>query len=137
MIRRPPRSTLFPYTTLFRSGWHELHAADGAAAFEFYASMFGWTKSDALDMGPLGTYQLFATGGGPKAVGGMMTRVQPQMPPAWLFYFNTDSIEAAQRRVREGGGAVLHGPHQVPGGSWIIQCRDPQGAYFALVAPKP
>src|SRR3712207_7456661 len=23
MIRRPPRSTLFPYTTLFRSGMHE------------------------------------------------------------------------------------------------------------------
>src|SRR5260370_11717208 len=23
MIRRPPRSTLFPYTTLFRSGFHE------------------------------------------------------------------------------------------------------------------
>src|SRR5216683_5164385 len=22
MIRRPPRSTLFPYTTLFRSKWH-------------------------------------------------------------------------------------------------------------------
>src|SRR2546427_3944027 len=28
MIRRPPRSTLFPYTTLFRSaGRHELHDA--------------------------------------------------------------------------------------------------------------
>src|SRR3712207_1144717 len=26
MIRRPPRSTLFPYTTLFRSGWvHPFH----------------------------------------------------------------------------------------------------------------
>src|SRR2546430_10798177 len=25
MIRRPPRSTLFPYTTLFRSGWLEAH----------------------------------------------------------------------------------------------------------------
>src|SRR5438477_3466820 len=24
MIRRPPRSTLFPYTTLFRSGWARL-----------------------------------------------------------------------------------------------------------------
>src|SRR3712207_8619464 len=23
MIRRPPRSTLFPYTTLFRSAWEE------------------------------------------------------------------------------------------------------------------
>src|SRR3712207_8879212 len=28
MIRRPPRSTLFPYTTLFRSDVH-LHAATG------------------------------------------------------------------------------------------------------------
>src|SRR2546429_7295669 len=26
MIRRPPRSTLFPYTTLFRSLWYEAHA---------------------------------------------------------------------------------------------------------------
>src|SRR2546430_15599441 len=25
MIRRPPRSTLFPYTTLFRSGRHPCH----------------------------------------------------------------------------------------------------------------
>src|SRR5258708_10585526 len=38
MIRRPPRSTLFPYTTLFRSSrqgkarLHEIHSADGAAA---------------------------------------------------------------------------------------------------------
>src|SRR3712207_8876944 len=29
MIRRPPRSTLFPYTTLFRSPWHR-HAGHGA-----------------------------------------------------------------------------------------------------------
>src|SRR5690348_17426322 len=30
MIRRPPRSTLFPYTTLFRSpAWHARHARDG------------------------------------------------------------------------------------------------------------
>src|SRR2546430_11815217 len=28
MIRRPPRSTLFPYTTLFRSGGDEKFAAD-------------------------------------------------------------------------------------------------------------
>src|SRR3712207_7731791 len=28
MIRRPPRSTLFPYTTLFRSGVHHRDAAD-------------------------------------------------------------------------------------------------------------
>src|SRR2546422_6385536 len=28
MIRRPPRSTLFPYTTLFRSLLHDIHALD-------------------------------------------------------------------------------------------------------------
>src|SRR3712207_7956647 len=30
MIRRPPRSTLFPYTTLFRSGDAPLHQLGGA-----------------------------------------------------------------------------------------------------------
>src|SRR2546427_3269097 len=34
MIRRPPRSTLFPYTTLFRSGGFLRHAAGGAAPLE-------------------------------------------------------------------------------------------------------
>src|SRR2546428_5109270 len=29
MIRRPPRSTLFPYTTLFRSRWTGLRRSDG------------------------------------------------------------------------------------------------------------
>src|SRR3712207_8333613 len=35
MIRRPPRSTLFPYTTLFRS--HVLRVHDVAAAADFLA----------------------------------------------------------------------------------------------------
>jgi predicted enzyme related to lactoylglutathione lyase len=37
-----------------RTGWHELHAADGATAFGFYEGLFGWTKGDALDMGLIG-----------------------------------------------------------------------------------
>src|SRR2546427_2596139 len=32
MIRRPPRSTLFPYTTLFRSAIRRCHARRGAKA---------------------------------------------------------------------------------------------------------
>src|SRR3712207_7877767 len=32
MIRRPPRSTLFPYTTLFRSALHHLDRLDVQAA---------------------------------------------------------------------------------------------------------
>src|SRR5947199_2799496 len=33
MIRRPPRSTLFPYTTLFRSGANNIQAVPLAARF--------------------------------------------------------------------------------------------------------
>ena len=54
----------------------------------------------------------------------------------WLFYFNVEAIDAACARIGENGGQVLNGPMQVPGGSWIVQGTDPQGAMFALVAPS-
>jgi predicted enzyme related to lactoylglutathione lyase len=84
-------------------------------------------------MGPIGTYQLFATGG--PAVGGMMTRMDKAIPPSWLYYFMVAEINAAVTRIQAAGGTVLNGPHQVPGGSWIVQALDPQGALFAVVAP--
>src|SRR5690242_21220415 len=37
MLRRPPRSTLFPYTTLFRSHGHARLHVRGAAAVELAA----------------------------------------------------------------------------------------------------
>src|SRR3989442_7365702 len=36
MIRRPPRSTLFPYTTLFRSDTYQLEAAQGLAGADIF-----------------------------------------------------------------------------------------------------
>jgi len=87
-----------------------------------------------MDMGPMGIYQLFATGDGP--VGGMMTK-PPQIPtPFWTYYFNVEAVDAPVARVTQGGGKVVNGPMQVPGGSWIVQCFDPQGAFFAMVGPK-
>ncbi|MBV8889220.1 MAG: VOC family protein [Alphaproteobacteria bacterium] len=115
-------------------GWHELQAGDQQSAFAFYADLFGWTKAEAVDMGPIGVYQIFATGGPP--VGGMMNKL-PQIPaPFWLYYFNVDNIDAAVARVGGEAGQVVNGPQQVPGGSWIAQCRDPQGAMFAMVGPR-
>jgi uncharacterized protein len=114
-------------------GWHELHAAELESGFAFYATLFGWTKAEAIDMGPMGTYQLFAIGG--TTVGGMMTKNASVPAPYWLYYVNIDAIDAAVARIKAAGGEVLHGPMQVPGGSWIAQCLDPQGAIFAVVAP--
>jgi hypothetical protein len=116
-------------------GWHELYAAEWKSAFAFYEKMFGWTKTESFDMGPMGTYQLFATGGA-ESVGGMMTKPEAIQRPYWGYYFNVDAIDAAVERVTSAGGSVIMGPQEVPGPMWIIQCTDPQGAYFALVSAK-
>jgi len=113
-------------------GWHELMAVDGAAAFAFYSSQYGWSKTRDFDMGPMGNYLLFAIDG--VETGGMMTK-PPNLPAAfWSFYFNVDAIGAAIERIKAGGGNVVNGPMQVPGGQWIVQATDPQGAFFALVS---
>ena len=117
-------------------GWHELCATDWQKAFEFYAAMFGWQKGEPVDMGEMGIYQLFTTAGGSMPIGGMFNK-PPSMPmPFWLFYFNVDDIDAALTRVQSGGGKLLNGPMQVPGGDWIVQCLDPQGAMFALLGKR-
>lgn len=114
-------------------GWHELAASDWPAVFPFYAELFGWTKGEPIDMGGMGTYQLFEHGG--RAIGGMFNK-PPEMPaPGWLYYAQVPDIAAAVATIAAEGGQVLHGPMEVPGGAWIAQGRDPQGAYFAVVAP--
>jgi predicted enzyme related to lactoylglutathione lyase len=115
-------------------GWHELAATDGAAALKFYTDTFGWRKDSEFDMGPMGPYHLFSTGHG--EFGGIFTK-RPEMPgPFWLYYFNVEAIDAGVARLTGKGGKVVNGPMEVPGGMWIVQATDNQGAFFALVAPR-
>jgi len=113
--------------------WHELLAADREKAFAFYGSLFGWQKAEAR-VGPRGTYQFFSAG--QQTIGGIVTKPRTVSMPSWVYYFNVGDIDAAVQRVKIGGGQVLEGPIEVPGGSWIIQCLDPQGAIFALVGTR-
>jgi predicted enzyme related to lactoylglutathione lyase len=114
-------------------GWHELHTADCDAALGFYQDLFGWEKSVANDMGPMGIYQTFSVAG--TWTGGMMN-AGGSGEPRWLYYISVDDIDAATARVVEAGGEVQHGPHAVPGGSWVITGKDPQGAEFALMGSR-
>jgi len=124
----PPESTPGVF------GWRELYAGELASAWSFYSSLFGWTKGDAMDMGPMGVYQLFNIQGA--MAGGMMTKPAQAPAPYWNYYINVEAIDAAAARVKAGGGAVFMGPQEVPGGQWVVQARDPQGAFFSLIAPK-
>jgi len=115
-------------------GWHELHGGDPEKSFAFYSGLFGWSKGEAMQMGEMGTYQIFTTKG--QQSGGMMKRMAQEPASHWLYYITVDAIDAVVERVKSVGGQVINGPMQVPGGSWIINGLDPQGAMFALVAPK-
>jgi predicted enzyme related to lactoylglutathione lyase len=115
--------------------WHELSTHDYPAAFRFYERLFGWEKTSAMDMGEAGVYQMFGRNG--VVLGGMFNS-SPQMPapPGWLHYVLVDDVNRAVDAVTAGGGQVLNGPMEVPGGEWIAQCMDPQGAMFAVHARK-
>jgi predicted enzyme related to lactoylglutathione lyase len=111
--------------------WHELMTTDWEAAFDFYHDLFGWEKTDSMDLGEVGLYQMYGLAG--NTLGGMYNK-PPDMPgpPHWLLYITVEDVHAAVEKVKELGGELLNGPMTVPGGDWVAQCRDPQGAVFAL-----
>jgi uncharacterized protein len=111
--------------------WHELYTTDAEAALTFYQTMFGWQPTESMDMGEMGKYHMF---GRLFPMGGMMNK-PPQMaqvPPSWSMYMRVDDVQAAGDRVKANGGQVTNGPMEVPGGDWIVNCMDPQGAAFSL-----
>ncbi len=113
--------------------WNELMSTDPAGALRFYSELLGWQKSGSVDMGEMGTYQLFSHDG--TDIGGMMGL--GNAPAAgWLPYFGTEGVTAAIGRIEAGGGRLAHGPMEVPGGAFIAVAQDPQGAWFAVVGPK-
>ena len=132
-VRDAPPPEAFKANAPGHIGWNELHTTDWESGLAFYAPLFGWEKVQAMDMGPMGTYQIVGFGGEP--IGAMFN--SPDFPrPSWLFYFNVDDIDAAHRRLTAHGGTVVHGPSEVPGEQWIVQATDPQGVLFAVVGPR-
>jgi predicted enzyme related to lactoylglutathione lyase len=114
------------------ASWRELMTTDSPAAMTFYQQLFGWQPSEAMDMGEMGTYQMFNRPHG--MIGGMMNKPKEManVPPNWQIYFRVPSVEAAAERVTANGGRILNGPMEVPGGDWVANAMDPQGAAFGL-----
>jgi len=114
--------------------WHELVSSDHSAAFRFYHELFGWDRVASHDMEAMGEYLIF--GSGSEQVGGMYTRGAQSggSGSQWLLYARVGDAAAAAEAARAAGGKVLVGPMQVPGGSWVAQLTDPQGAAIAVNA---
>ena len=111
--------------------WHELISTDHEGAFDFYSALFGWQNLVEHDMGEMGTYLIY--GVGDVRFGGMMT-MKDGPGSSWLSYVQVKDVNQTAKKVKSAGGKVINGPMEVPGGDWIVQAVDPQGAMFAAHA---
>jgi predicted enzyme related to lactoylglutathione lyase len=104
---------------------------DPEAAFDFYSTLVGWEKTTAMDMGENGIYQMYGVPG--CELGGMMILpAEMGAPPSWTVYFMVPDADAAAKRIEAGGGKIMIGPMDVPGGDRIAYASDPTGAIFAV-----
>lgn len=114
--------------------WNELRSSDPAASVGFYTRHFGWTQEGDMDMGPMGKYRFIQHQG--TGIGAIMG-TDPEMSASyWTHVIGVDDIDRAIAAAEAGGGRIVHGPMQIPGGEWALYGVDPQGAQFSLVGPR-
>ena len=114
--------------------WNELSTTDPDGAVAFYTRHFGWSQEGDMDMGEMGKYRFIQNG--PTTIGAIM-RKPPHVPVSlWTFYIGVDDIDRASSAITAGGGQVLHGPMEIPGGEFALNAIDPQGVPFGLVGPR-
>jgi predicted enzyme related to lactoylglutathione lyase len=114
--------------------WNELATTDAPAAREFYTKLLGWKSETSMPMGERGDYLFVECEGNP--IGAINPWIGEHQPPMWLPYFGVESIAHAVDAAKANGGAVINGPHEVPGGDHVFVATDPGGATVAFVGPK-
>lgn len=127
-------STAFSEKTVGHVAWNELVTSDSKAALDFYTGTFNWSLPEPMDMGPMGYYHFIASGD--ITIGAVCGPMPDMGPPKWNYYFRVPSIDAAVERINAGGGSISMGPHEVPGGEYVIIGNDPEGTTFCLVGGK-
>ena len=117
--------------------WHELASTDPAAALRFYRQLFGWEETQSMDMGPdLGMYHMYSRNG--RMLGGIYKKPAKMVGPSnWLPYVLVPDSKKAVAATKKGGGQIVNGPMEVPGGDWIAIGIDPQGGTFAVHSLNP
>ena len=119
--------------TVGHCAWNELMAKNADTTLNFYTQQFGWVRGDTMDMGEMGQYRFINADG--VMIGAAMDTM-PDMPTAWTFYFRVANIDDALEMLTLNGGRVMHGPQEIPGGEFVINAIDPQGAMFAIVGAR-
>jgi predicted enzyme related to lactoylglutathione lyase len=128
------QSDVFSVDQPQRVRWNELATTDQDGAIAFYGKHFAFRQEGMMPMGEMGDYKFIYSG--PTRIGAVM-RKPPQLPVSmWSFYIGVDDIDRAVEAVKSGGGHIMHGPIEIPGGEYSLSGMDPQGAPFAIVGPR-
>jgi uncharacterized protein len=121
----------FP-ASLGKHCWHEYMANDYNKSFEFYQKIFAWQQGDAMDLGAMGTYQLYTWQDNP--MGGMMniTAEMQGMQPTWVEYFHVTNVDDIVNRAQSLGGSPSFPAMDVKDGGRVAGIVDNQGVLFAV-----
>src|SRR5258705_5416482 len=117
MIRRPPRSTLFPYTTLFRSQVDRLQVKTGRSTFDFAGSIGPKPPTGAAGEEPSYRYDLTSDGStlapaeSPEPALNFFARI------AGVYQVKSRKLVAEHIGVRSGSGSDVLG---TAAGSFIV-----------------
>ena len=114
--------------------WNELATTDPEGAIAFYRQQFGWSQEGDMDMGEMGKYRFIQNRG--TTIGAVMPKPAQLPVSMWTYYIGVDDIDRALDAIKAGGGQVLNGPMEIPGGEFAVNAMDPQGASFGLVGPR-
>lgn len=127
-------SDVFSVTEAQHMRWNELATSDSDAAIAFYKKHFGWRQEGEMPMGELGAYRFLQRGD--VGLGAVMPLMEGYPAPVWSFYIGVDDIDRAHAAVTANGGTVTNAPMEIPGGEYVVNGIDPQGAPFGLVGPR-
>jgi predicted enzyme related to lactoylglutathione lyase len=109
----------------------EILADDPEAVGAFYSKVLDWEVSTWEG----GEYWLVKTGkkDTPGIDGGIMRR---EFQQAVINTVEVESLAETLEKVKEAGGKLVHGPHEVPGEGTHAYCADPEGNLFGLMEPQ-
>jgi len=128
------KSDVFSVDQPQRVRWNELATSDPDAGLDFYRREFGWGQDGDMDMGEMGKYRFIQANG--VNIGAVMRKPAELPVSLWTYYVGVDDIDRAAEAIKAGGGQLLNGPMEIPGGEFALNGRDPQGASFGLVGPR-
>src|ERR1035441_7634360 len=114
MIRRPPRSTLFPYTTLFRSQWLSNHS------LTVVAPIASWTVREAASAATVRAVLTHALPFGDRDVAVHRQVGEPLGAPAGLRPLDLQPVELRRRSNAQHLAHVVRGKIAAP---VVLQAR--------------